>query len=242
MAGFIKLIRENETNKDLWAFLERRPNAFSLFTLMARRARRQDGIDPRSGVQLQAGECLLGDYAASGLTRREYRTAKNDLQKAGLATFKATNKGTIGRIINSDIYDINVEECGQQNDKQAASKTTTERPASGQQAATNKEVKEVEECKEHSLSKKRDRERTIFGQLDDLEKAYVRECLEKKQPRNPQAYALAVAEDLLKNRDLKNNSGGERRIGHENNKELCPEDIKRLSFLQRVREEAEGCS
>jgi hypothetical protein len=242
MAGFIKMMRESEENRDLWAFLDRRPAALILLTLMARRARRQDGLDPKSGILLAAGESLLGDFKTIGLTERTYRTAKSDLQKVGLATFKATTKGTIGKIVNTAIYDINEERSDGQNDRQATDKTTGKRRTGDGRATTNKEVKEVEECKEHSLSKKRDRERTIFGQLDDLEKAYIKECLEKKQPRNPQAYALAVAEDLLKNRDLKNNSGNERRIGHENNKELCPEDIKRLSFLQRVREEAEGCS
>ena len=238
MAGFIKMMRESEENRDLWAFLDRRPAALILLTLMARRARRQDGLDPKSGILLAAGESLLGDFKTIGLTERTYRTAKSDLQKVGLATFKATTKGTIGKIVNTAIYDINEERSDGQNDRQATDKTTGKRRTGDGRATTNKEVKEVEEVKEVKLQLQA-AAAEIFESLNPKQKAYIQRELDRKKPINPQAYALAIAKKIINEGVDDNFQGG---ISNENYEGICPEDIKRLSFLQRVREEAEGCS
>ena len=118
-SGFIKLIRSENT-----AELLRHPREFALLSLIAYRAKRTSSF---SAMGLEPGEALIGDHTAAGLTRRQYRTAIQNLSKWGFSTFKPTNKGTIARLTNSNIYDINPEENDQQPDQQAASN----RPATG---------------------------------------------------------------------------------------------------------------
>jgi len=100
----------------------------ALLSLMAIRARRAD--DPVTG--LKSGDCFLGDLKSIGMTEKQYRTAKKNLEKFGLATFKGANKGTVGTLTNSEVYDINAIEVGEQG----ANKGRTE----GEQGATNKNV------------------------------------------------------------------------------------------------------
>lgn len=126
MAGFIKYMRSEESE-----FLLKYPNANHLFMVMAFRARRTD--HPMNG--LKAGQCFLGDYSSIGLTERQYRTAKKQLTDWSLATFKGTNKGTVGTIVNTRVYDINEELSDGLVDRQ----TTGNRQASDRQATTNKE-------------------------------------------------------------------------------------------------------
>ncbi len=99
--------------------------------VMAFRARRTD--HPMSG--LKSGQCFLGDYSSIGMTRQQYRTAQEQLTKWNLATFKGTNKGTIGTILNSKVYDINEDVTNQQ--------ATIEQPTNNQPTTTNKECKNV---------------------------------------------------------------------------------------------------
>lgn len=132
MTGFIKYMRSEEAE-----FLLKYPNANHLFMVMAFRARRTD--HPMNG--LKAGQCFLGDYSSIGMTRQQYRTAQEQLTKWNLATFKGTNKGTIGTIVNSKVYDINSDASNQQ--------ATIEQPANNQQTTTNKECKN--EIKEEDI-------------------------------------------------------------------------------------------
>ena len=124
MTGFIKYMRSEEAE-----FLLKYPNANHLFMVMAFRARRTD--HPMNG--LKAGQCFLGDYSSIGMTRQQYRTAQEQLTKWNLATFKGTNKGTIGTIVNSKVYDINSDESNQQ--------VTIKQPTNNQPTTTNKECK-----------------------------------------------------------------------------------------------------
>ena len=128
MSGFIKYMRSEEAE-----YLLSYPNANHLFMVMAYRARRTD--HPING--LKAGQCFLGDYSAIGLTERQYRTAKKQLTDWGLATFKGTNKGTVGTVLNTKVYDINEEASDGQKDMQATDKGR----ANDGQATTNKECK-----------------------------------------------------------------------------------------------------
>jgi hypothetical protein len=73
---------------------------------------------------LEIGEAIC-DYDNWGLTEREFRTAKSDAEKWGLATFKATNKGTIASLCNSDIFEIVPVANDEQNDGQTTSRATT---------------------------------------------------------------------------------------------------------------------
>lgn len=139
MVGFIKYMRSEEAE-----FLLSYPNANHLFMVMAFRARRTD--HPMNG--LKAGQCFLGDYASIGLTERQYRTAKKQLSDWKLATFKGTNKGTVGTIVNTKVYDINEDS----SDEQDVTQKTGKRRASDEQATTNKECNN-QESKEKNPSK-----------------------------------------------------------------------------------------
>jgi hypothetical protein len=75
------------------------------------------------------------------MTERTYRTSKEQLAKWNLATFKATNKGTIARLLDSSIYDINIDVGDEQSDRQATGKRRTADEQSDRQATTNEEGK-----------------------------------------------------------------------------------------------------
>jgi len=99
---FIKLMRSQETIE-----LMKSRNSYILLSLIALRTKRTNGL---SVDNLEIGEARIGDYKACGLTRQEYRTAIKKLEKWELVTFKTTNRGTIARIINTNIFDVNIEE------------------------------------------------------------------------------------------------------------------------------------
>jgi len=85
--GFIKLYREG---LDL---LKDSSPAFLLFVLIALRAKR---ADPTYSIyKLKANEAFIGDYGTIGLTRSQYRTAIEKLEKQGLVKFQTNTKGTI---------------------------------------------------------------------------------------------------------------------------------------------------
>jgi len=123
------MLKRGEIANDLLMY---HPNAFLLLTLIAMRARRT----PNLIKNLDICECQLGDYKACGLTEQKYRTAKNILEKLNLATFETTNKGTIGKLINTDIYNINPESCNGQTNNQI----TNEQRTDNEQVTTNNNV------------------------------------------------------------------------------------------------------
>lgn len=113
-SGFLMLKRGPETLE-----LLKDGDAFLLLTQIAYRARRSaDGVNP---YNLAAGEAMLGDYHNCGLSERRARTAKAKLAKWGLATFRATNRGTIAKLCNSAVFDANIEPRDEQNDRPATS-------------------------------------------------------------------------------------------------------------------------
>ena len=84
---------------------EHRP-AFLLLFFIAMRARREPSIREKLGI----GEVKIGSNSLSsqlGLTEGEYRTAKKKLEQAGIATFRATNWGTVAKLISTAIFDPN---------------------------------------------------------------------------------------------------------------------------------------
>ena len=99
--GFVKLYRE------AFDLLKDSRPAFLLLLLIGFRAKR---IDPTYSVhKLKANEAFLGDYDTIGLTRSEYRTAMEKLEKDGLVKFQATTRGTIATLISTSLLDINAE-------------------------------------------------------------------------------------------------------------------------------------
>ena len=129
----IKLVRL-EHSHELQELLKRYHNAFILLTVIAQRARRtqRDNI-----LNLDPGEALIGDHANYGLSEQNYRTAKKQLTKFKLATFRATTKGTVATLSSSNIYDINAE---QGNDQDNTKVTDGQRTGNGR-VTTKKNVR-----------------------------------------------------------------------------------------------------
>jgi hypothetical protein len=115
--GFIKMLKSEETQY----LQENYPNAFLLLSLIARRARRSNGF--LDG--LESGMCYVGDYKKAGIdTEKKYRTAKNILEKLQIirvvetrrnrknTATKMSGHGTLVQLIDSSLFDINVDELG----------------------------------------------------------------------------------------------------------------------------------
>ena len=134
MSGFVKL---NRTEKTLELLKD--INAFALVTIIAFRTKRSNDFNVHG---LQVGEAFIGDFKNYGLTGQKYRTAKKKLQKWKIATFKATNKGTIASLLNTDIYDTNNEDTNEQANSPATNKQqTSNEPATTIKKLRSKEVK-----------------------------------------------------------------------------------------------------
>jgi len=120
--GFIKLNR-GETEA-----LLKDKNAWVLLSQIALRARWNNGFNTDS---LSIGEALIGDHRNIGLSQSEYRTAKAHLVKYGFATFRTTNRGTVAKLMNTRIFDINSDEFDMPFDKQTTSKQQLTRKKEG---------------------------------------------------------------------------------------------------------------
>ena len=128
-AAFIKLQRSEAT----WELLQD-GNAFVLLTQIALRAKRTGEFSVHG---LRIGQALIGDYRACGLTEQEYRSAKIRLTRYGLATFKATSRGTIATLLDSSVYDINP--CEEQRPNNGH--VTDDQRTGNEQITTNKNDK-----------------------------------------------------------------------------------------------------
>ncbi len=128
--GFIKFIRES---KEFDMLVLRRPSAFVLLSIIAKRAKRSND---HPYPELEMGEALIGDHETYGVTRQIYRTDKEFLEKFKFSTFKTTNRGTIAKLINSSVFDINID--GSQPAKQPVNQ-----PSANHQPTTNKNDKNV---------------------------------------------------------------------------------------------------
>jgi hypothetical protein len=111
---FIKAYR----NPDALALLRSNKNAFCLLYVIALRARRcRDGFNEH---HLAPGEAFLGDFESYGMTEKQYRVAKKFLQKHGYAAFRRASRGTVAKLIDSSIFDINAEIEGEHDGSQRA--------------------------------------------------------------------------------------------------------------------------
>lgn len=135
--GFIKLNRS-----DILPHLIRHPHALTLLFIIATRASRVDC--PLRG--LKAGEAMIGDYKNYGMTRQQYRTAldflKSNHHPPPFITIRTTNKGTVAKLYNSMVFDINLED-----------EQPTKPPPNNQQShhptTTNKNIRSKEVKKEY---------------------------------------------------------------------------------------------
>lgn len=114
---FIKWQRTKEV-----AELMKKPDCFMLLAQIAYRAKRTSDFNTNN---LKIGEALIGDFKEIGLTEQRYRSAKSNVQTWGLATFKGTNKGTVAKLVDTRIYDINEENNNGQNNRTITSQQRT---------------------------------------------------------------------------------------------------------------------
>jgi hypothetical protein len=114
------------------------PNAFVLAYVIAYRARYRVGFNADG---LEHGEAMLGDFENYGMSERQYRTAKAQLTKWHFATFKTTNKGTLGKLMDTRLFDpLNISGDGQNDSQPTVSRRTTD----GQPTTNKKEKNEKE--------------------------------------------------------------------------------------------------
>jgi hypothetical protein len=170
--GFIKLQRSETTDE-----LLEDPVAFHLLSIIAYRARFTDAPNLHG---LRFGQALIGDCQKYGMTRSEYRAAKNRLSKWKLATFQGGPQGTIATLTDNRVFSLRDERGvrksnhlhGHQHDHQFSEvdfgETTNEEPASDLPTATNTEGEKDKKGKhvcspagEHGLRA-----------LEDMEKDY----------------------------------------------------------------------
>ena len=123
--------------------LEHQHDALILVTLIAKRARRSVVVN--DGIQI--GESKIGDYWKCGLTRQRYRSTINFLTANQIITIRTTNKGTIAKLCDTRVYDINTELDNHQNNPQI----TNKQPTDNQQITTNKKEEEGRRRKEEDI-------------------------------------------------------------------------------------------
>jgi hypothetical protein len=122
LSGWFKAIRSSEAIEVGAASVK----AFWLSYVIANRARWSTDYN-RYGCEL--GEALISDYEAYGLTRQEFRTAKEFLENNHFATFRTTSKGTIAKLSDSRLFCIAENSDNQQPNQQP----TSSQPAANQQ-------------------------------------------------------------------------------------------------------------
>lgn len=194
-APFLKLVRGPVVEQ-----LVRHPKAFALLTLAALRARRTGEIRLDD---IKVGEAMMGDYESCGNTRQEFRTNLERLKEWGFIATRSTNRGTVVKINNTEVYDTNSVVVNQPINQPA----TSQQPASNQLATTNKNLLLQIEQLSAALKKKeeeRQNERTEhasvrsslekkIGELED-EKAGLQESVEQLEYQNGQLKASLLAQ------------------------------------------------
>ncbi len=141
-----------QRGKRLESILKERKSAFCLLTLIATRARWHsedlfDGLD--------IGEALIGDYEAYGATEMIYRTDKIFLEKNGLITIRTTNKGTIAKIVDTSIFNINAQD-------ETTKLSTTQRSDNEQITTNNNDNKDNNDKTRLSMEKFQDERAKIL--------------------------------------------------------------------------------
>jgi hypothetical protein len=130
--GWFKAFRSEDARE----LVKANPLAFVLAWEIAQRARWTDGYNLHG---LALGEAMLGDYTSYGMSEQQYRTAKKILEKGGFATFKSTSKGTIARLTDTRLFEVNERPANEHNDGPPTSVQRTD----NEQATTNSEGKNI---------------------------------------------------------------------------------------------------
>jgi hypothetical protein len=118
---------------DALELIDEAPLAFVLAAVIGLRAKFTPGVSLKG---LNPGEAFLGDWKRCGMTQQQYRTAKAQLAKWKFATFKATNKGTVGKLIDTRLFDpLNIA-----RNEPANERVTSSQRAANEQVTTNKQI------------------------------------------------------------------------------------------------------
>jgi hypothetical protein len=140
--GWFKACRTREPLE----IIKKNPSAFILAYIIAARAWYTVGFNAE---ELGRGEAMLGDFENYGMSERQYRTAKGQLEKWGFATFKMTSKGTIGKLIDTRLFNpLNISSDGQD----VRRLTSNRRTADGQPTTNKKDKKEINQEGGESIS------------------------------------------------------------------------------------------
>lgn len=108
-----------------------RPTALVLLRIYLNRAK---NTEDRGNPDLEVGEAYLGDWKMYTKSEQIYRTDKSYLEKYKILTYRATNRGTIARLVDTSFFDVEW--------KKSTDKSTDKPRASHEQATTNKEIRE----------------------------------------------------------------------------------------------------
>jgi hypothetical protein len=141
MQPFIQAVRDSKNAEQM---LLKRPTAFLLLYIIANRARR---TNDSKFDDLKVGEALIGDYLSYGATEQIYRSDKDFLERYKFATFRATSKGTIAKLIDTSIFNINPEPANDQPNEQLTNNQRT----TNEQLTTNNNVNNVNNVKEKKI-------------------------------------------------------------------------------------------
>lgn len=140
---FLQLNIENDQNHEGDWLAAKHPNAFILLYFIARRARRIPGLIDG----LEVGMAKIGDWEKIGLSRQNYRTALKVLttykfieiletnRTRKKSTTGVTTEGTLVRILDRRIWDINSEEPNHRPNHCP----TTDQPLTNHERRKNKE-------------------------------------------------------------------------------------------------------
>ncbi len=169
---FIKFI-PSETSDWL---LEKHPKAFLLLALIAQRARRFSGHP--DGFEI--GWALVGDHDKCGLSRQEYRSnlkflsdnnflellhfGKKDKKSTINPTIKRNVKGTIVKLIDSRVWDINIEVEKNENNHHVNHHPTITQPSPNHE----QERRKNEERKKKDIKEATDRAIAPVSPLSNL--------------------------------------------------------------------------
>ena len=103
------------------------------------------------GIEIARGEVLTGRLSlakATSLSQQQIRTSLTKLKSTNELTIRTTNKFSVIRLTNYDLYQVQDLEINQQNGQQTTKRATNNQPTTNQQLTTTKEEKERKEGKE----------------------------------------------------------------------------------------------
>jgi hypothetical protein len=97
--GYVQAIRSLDRHKAIWK--RHRPTFWLLF-FISQSAKRE------ATAWIGPGQCEIRGHEDALLTLQEYKTAKRNLEKMGLAKFEKRNNVTLATLIDTTYYDINM--------------------------------------------------------------------------------------------------------------------------------------